>query len=231
MQRLFRPRQDLFFHKRTAACVIHLSPGLFLYAAQQRRPMRRRSAIISQQYRFVIGIRAYYCNCFFRVQRQYTVIFQQYDTFLRHLPVQFTVLSTFNHIYRNGIVHTIAIKHAQTEARFKQTLYRTGDCIFTDQPILYSGLHPMIRLPTVELTPIVDRQRCAFFFIFCHMVVFIDILDCTAVRYNIAVKFPFFIQYTLKVCAACTGGLTVDPVIRAHYSRRLRMLNTISKGP
>ena len=93
--------------------------------------------IISLQCNPVVGVRSHNTDRadFPFIQRQDTVIFQKYHSFMRRFHSQVSVFFALHHFIRDIIVFA-SVKHSQKETGGKHTDTGFGDLFFRHQSIL-----------------------------------------------------------------------------------------------
>ena len=215
-----------------AAGVDHAAVKAVLNAAQKRGISCRRTVVVTKQYALLVCVGTDDGNgAYTLIQRQNTVVFEQYHALLRHFAIERAVFVAIHNVVGDVIVFAVVVKHTKAIACLKQLFHGSCDHFLGYKSLVVGIFEPLICAAAVELAAVINGKRSTFRVGVCHLVVAVDITDCTAIGNDVAVKSPFTVQNILKQRFACTAGLAVEAVVSAHDGRGISVVDAVLKCP
>ena len=223
-------RFHLIPHQIAAFRIIHSGrAGQFsLYSLQNRVAHRRRTIIISFQDFSAVRVWPDDGNRMdlILLKWQQAVVFQQDNRLLRrssrHLVMGFRII--FRVI--DAVILCLAVEHSQPHPRHHHMAHRLINGALLDKSLSAGGQQKLIHFPAVQITPVFYSHRRRFLRICGHLMSRMKILDGSAVRDNIPVKFPLSPQNRLNQMRISAGGNPVDTIIGPHHALHFSLLHT-----
>ena len=191
--------------------------------------------IIAQQNQLFICVRADHCNIGRLFQREDSVVFQQHNAFLCHLPVESPMFLTIQLIIGNLVVRTFRVEHSQAETNGHDTHYNFINFFFRNQPGIHCLLEMLIGkafvgIPDAQVATGLYTESRHFRQGFGLILNFVTVFDFACIRFRKALKAQLVSKDFFQQIGIHAAGDSAEIIIGGHYAGRICLLDTIGES-